>query len=144
MERTPFLVDLTDPMDIRIKHAEAESILSDFEAKLADVRKMEQLVDEWRRNVAFLASKLPDEEVPIQPRSGVAGAPRDKRRISVAELVVEVVNREVRPIRAIDIFRTLSAEGHDVTPSFVPTLCTTRRTKPRKSSQLGNVACTRR
>jgi hypothetical protein len=123
MEPEKFVVDLKDPEDIGRKLVEAKRILLSEEAKLAELRKIEASVDEWRGTVAFLESRAPANPAPEAPgRSAsrpVVARVEQGANNGIGELVVEVVNREVRVIRSRDVCSILQREGHDVTPTMV-------------------------
>ncbi len=116
MEPEPFIIDLNDPADLAAKHRKAVAIVTQLERDLAEVQALERRIAQWQARAAFLASQLP--EAPSEPVS----APPDRRRErndGLNEMVTEVVNREIRPIKAKEVHAVLTAEGHDVTPSSV-------------------------
>ena len=119
-----FVIDLKDPEDLRAKLAEAVRILRAKTDQLERVRKLQAEVVEWQATVAFLRARVPEQEHPqsIRPvvgqRSSEAatadanGRPPSAR--TVVDLAVEVVDREVRAIRALAVWKTLMNEGHDL------------------------------
>lgn len=131
MPRNSFIVDLTDPRDIRAKLAEGEDILKEIDKQLAGFDALQREAREWRANVEFLASKLPSDEqvdendrpqtdIVAQTTGGtVAVEAKAHRGERTLDCVVEVVNREVRKIRAIEVHAILEREGRDFTPDQV-------------------------
>ena len=127
MARKPFIVDLTDHRDIRAKLAEGKVILGEIDEQLAGFDDLQREAVEWRANVEFLASKLPaDDDAPqadvvAQSDAGTVLFEAKARRGGERALdcVVEVINREVRKIRAIEVHAILKREGHNFTPDQV-------------------------
>jgi hypothetical protein len=108
MDSDSLIVDLADPKAVRAKLPEVRAIRDskrrDFEAWDARVRVLEQFAGE------------PDAETEAtEPEPETAGAEPS----SILDLVLEVVNREMRPIRAKDVYLTLIEDGIKVTPSSV-------------------------
>lgn len=116
----PFVVNLTDPEDIRAKLSDAERILGEKESALEDVRRLEQEVEEWRGTVAFLRTRAPAyppapaERDAAQTQVETPSPTGGDEGPSVVDLAVEVVNREARPIRARDVDAILRREGHEI------------------------------
>lgn len=125
MQHEPFIVDLNNPEDVAAKLAEGERILRELEEKLASLLDLQRESQEWRANVAFLASKVPEDRrvgldggstnghIPAEAKNEGNGQPRP------GDLVVEIVNREGRIIRAKEIHDILAKEGYDLTPEQV-------------------------
>jgi hypothetical protein len=110
-------VDLADPASIRAKLPEAEKTLKDLEQELEE--QMLQ-IERWRGLVEVLHSLVPAEaEPPAQLQPPQADEPGSTHLSPMQALVIEVVNREVRKIRAKTVTRTLQSEGHDVTGDAV-------------------------
>lgn len=110
MEPISLKVDIADAQDVRAKLAEAEAWLAEHE------QKRDQLV----RLVTRLQAISDDASTPEHPRALPAPSIRrqeEQRRPSpgrIQELVVEVVNRQMRHVRAKDVTNVLRQEGHDV------------------------------
>lgn len=125
MPHGPFIVDLTDPHDIQAKLADGERILREIEEQLASLDNLQGESREWRANVEFLASKIPDasQESDAVAETGTStvdvGAKSEGERDRPLGVVVEVVNREIRKIRAIEVHATLEREEHDLSPDQV-------------------------
>jgi hypothetical protein len=123
MERAPFIVDLTDPQDIKAKLIEGERIFREIEEQLASLDRLQRESQEWRANVQFLASKIPDagpnsDAVAETATAPMTAEPKPERGRPL-DVVVEVINREVRKIRAIEVHAILAREGHDLAPDQV-------------------------
>lgn len=117
MDSGSFVIDINSPQNLVAKHREAVMILEAKQQELASLRDLERQVTKWRAVVDFLASQLPDIE-PGQSAARNGHAPNneskpDIRGASIGDLAVEVVNREVRKIRAKEVRAILNAEGHD-------------------------------
>jgi len=126
IERAPFIVDLTSPEDITAKLAEGQRILREIDEQLAGLDDLRRESREWRANVEFLASKVPEHARPntmVDPSAGSGGfmqaSSNGNGRVRPMELVVEVVNREIRKIRAMEVRAILTQEGNDLTPEQV-------------------------
>ena len=108
-------VDLANPSDIKEKLPRAESILSQMED---DLRRQQREIDRWRNLVGVLRSVADagtGEGDPVAAPSTPAEQPSDQESLSpVQDLVIEVVNRELREIRSRDIRDILSNEGHSL------------------------------
>lgn len=124
MEPEPFVIDLNDPADLAAKHRKAVAIVTQLERDLAEVQALERRIAQWQARAAFLASQLP--EAPSEPdpepesaRNGDGRRERRERNDGLTELVVEVVNREIRAIKSKRVHALLAGEGHDLTPSSV-------------------------
>ncbi len=114
MERNSFPVDLNNPEDIAAKLVEGRKILARIDAQLAPLLDLQRESQELRVNLEFLASKAPDvpESIPANNGNG-------NERPRPGDLAVEVVNREVRPIRARAVRDILASEGHPLELSVV-------------------------
>lgn len=115
MDSGSFVIDVNSPQNLAARHREAVVILEAKQEELASLHDLERQVTKWQAVVDFLASQLPDIE-PMPPRNGDApnnGGKPDLRGASIGDLAVEVVNREVRKIRAKEVRAILNAEGHD-------------------------------
>jgi hypothetical protein len=123
MKRDPFTVDLTNPDDMAAKLAEGERILREINEKLAALYDLQRESQEWRANVEFLASKVPDDRrANLHHDNGngnVAAKQNGSGRAKLRSFVVAVVNREVRKIRPIEVRDILASEGHDFSPEQV-------------------------
>jgi hypothetical protein len=113
MVAEPFIIDLNDPADLVVKLGEARAIVEVKEQELARFHDLEREVRKWRSVVAFLLSQLPSEPDMASASNG------NGRRLKPMDLVVDVVNREVRPIRAKEVRRILLDEGHQLSSSAV-------------------------
>jgi hypothetical protein len=115
MDRHPFIVDFNDPSDIARKLAEAERILDETNRKLAEVVPLQRKAQEWQVNVEFLRSKVKVVAADIaQPSvNGTTTQANDEGRAKVQDYVVEVVNRQMRKIKASLVRDILLDEGHD-------------------------------
>jgi hypothetical protein len=125
MQPKQFIVDLNDPEDVAAKVAEGERILREIDQQLEGLTDLQREAQEWRANVEFLASKVAkDPPIDLELRNGNGhvlievktngnGQPRP------GDLVVEIVNREGRIIRAKEVHELLAQEGHDLTPEQV-------------------------
>lgn len=115
-------VDLANPSDIKEKLPHAESILSKMEDEL---RRQQREIQRWRNLVEVLRSVAgavadhspqPATEAPApateQPSSVESQSP-------VQDLVVDVVNREIREIRSKEVRATLADEGHELSADSV-------------------------
>jgi len=113
-------VDLASPSDIKEKLPRAESILSQMED---DLRRQQREIDRWRNLVGVLRSVADagtgEGNGPVTAPTP-AEQPSDQESLSpVQDLVIEVVNRELREIRSRDIRDTLLREGHSLTSDSV-------------------------
>lgn len=144
MARNSFIVDLTDLRDIRAKLGEAERIAKKIDDRLVGVDDLQRESREWHANIEFLASKLP-ADVPGEPPAEVDFVAQTGAGIARAEAtsnrdaeerprdwVIEVINREVRKLRSIDVHAILVREGYDFTPDQVRNALhyAARRAKP--------------
>jgi hypothetical protein len=117
MERAPFRVDLTDPVDIKAKLADGRRILREIEDQLASLDRLQRESREWRANVDFLASKIGATEPDAVAQTGSGTTVVEAKggeRPGTLQLVVEVINREIRKLRAIEVHAILAREGHDL------------------------------
>lgn len=96
-------VDLADPDDLRAKVAEAEEI---WAQKRQLLREVEGEVKYWEELVASL-KRLGGTTA----GGDVAGSNRPS---PAQDAVVEIVEREGRPMRPIEVTRRLREEGQDV------------------------------
>lgn len=114
-----FVINLSDPTDLRSKYRQAIAIL-----KVKDREAVR-----WQSVVDFLESQLPPKELPTgdeiatgvaegegngQPEVGDNGQTRP-----IVELVVEIVNRRPRVIRAREVREELMRHGYDLTSDQV-------------------------
>jgi hypothetical protein len=114
-------IDLANPSDIKEKLPKAETILSQMED---DLRRQQREIDRWRNLVEVLRSVADANaggvSVPAEPSPTPAEQAPDQESLSpVQDLVVEVVNREIREIRSRDIRDILLQEGHSLNSESV-------------------------
>src|SRR4051794_40902979 len=115
MNREPFVIDLNDPDDLRVKLREAREILRSHEERLRELREVERAVVDWTGTVTFLASKVPedDEDAPQREQRPIRVASAQVRRVGgntgVGELAVSVVNRNERPITPKEVTEILGS-----------------------------------
>jgi hypothetical protein len=109
-------VDLANRDDILAKLPEAEKILSLMER---DLEEQQRERDRWRDLVDVLRSiaGTPNGDA-HDPRPPATGN-NPPSYSPMQDLVVGVVDREVRPIRAKEVAALLHAEGHDVSGDSV-------------------------
>jgi hypothetical protein len=120
MERESFVINIMDPTDVSAKLADARRILKDKEDQLAAVRDLEREVQQWLGTVEFLETRAPAEPLRAAPITEHVGNGNGDGQPKVHELVVDVVNRANRKIRAKDVHNILVQEGHAyLTPSSV-------------------------
>src|SRR5437868_5761931 len=118
METTESLtVDFGNLADMRAKLPRAHEILERKEARL---RTQEQDTESWRAFVAMLenlaGAPARQEQIEAGHENGNAAvAPVDGN----LDLVVGVVAREVRPIRALEVGKILRNEGHVISNAAV-------------------------
>lgn len=98
-------VDLADPSDVRAKLPVAESILKRKEQQLAE---FETEVARWRGHVEYMSRLVgsPSPDPQLKRTENIAAA-------SPSELVVDVVNRDLRKIRIPDVQAALSQQGYE-------------------------------
>lgn len=131
-----FSVNLRDPADVRRGF---QSAIARVVSISDELRLMEPLVrerDAWQQIADSLANILPDEvrrDVLIGDDAADAPGPDERPAGTLAdaghdgdpsqpqdfELVSEVVNREPRAIKAIEVRAILESEGHSLTPAKV-------------------------
>ena len=121
---TSFVIDLRNPKDLVAKYGDAVAILEAKKQELASLRDLERDVAKWQSVVDFLASQIPDgiEGTPDESHLDIPETPNGRNGSSAPrpmDLVVEVVNREIRKIRAKEVRDILASEGHDLTPEQV-------------------------
>jgi hypothetical protein len=106
-----FNIDLANPASISEKLPEAEAMLKRLQEQYS--QKREELVH-WQNLVTWLQALE-------RAASGeaVAAAAQDQHLTELQALVVGVVNREVRRIRAKDVTDILHSEGHDISGDTV-------------------------
>ncbi len=114
-------VDLASASDIKEKLPRAESILSQMED---DLRRQQREIDRWRSLVEVLRSVADagagGASVSVEPSPALSEQASDQESLSpVQDLVVEVVNREIREIRSRDIRDILLEEGHSLNAESV-------------------------
>lgn len=113
-ETEPFILNLSDLDDLRVKLKRARETRDERIAKRdrlkPELEAVEAAVDEWAGIVAFIESRVPEsrETAPAPAPASTQDGP------STVDLAVEVVNREMRKIRARDVWQTLLHEGHDL------------------------------
>lgn len=105
-ELPPVVVDLTDPQDLAQKRGNVAERLADVQRRLADVPKWEAEARKWADVLRFIDSQLPE-----QLESAAEAA--TTREPTLLEMVVEVVDREVRKIRAKEVQEILASEGYE-------------------------------
>jgi len=119
-------IDFTDPEDIRAKLPTAKRQLEVMEAAF---RKQAGEMEDWRDYVGMLVrraerlgvvdtSAASDETQGTDPADPETTPKTQEQRRPAAgqpvDLVVEVVNREIRKIKAKAVADTLRSEGHDL------------------------------
>jgi hypothetical protein len=109
-------VDLADPASIRAKLPEAEKTLADLERAL-ELRQQE--LARWRDLVSVLRALAPDGPATSAERPVATPTPEPSRLSPLQALVIGVVNRENRKIKAKQVAEILQAEGHDVSGDSV-------------------------
>jgi hypothetical protein len=134
MPADPFTINLNDPADLVVKHGEATKILEVKQQRLAELRDVEREVRKWQSTVDFIASQLPEDALRVDTRKFYGGGTVVAHGHAVksfsqangnryvprpGDLAVEVVNREVRKIRSIEVRDILAQEGHDLDPQAV-------------------------
>ena len=110
----PFVINLSDVDDLRVKLGQARGFLADHIKKRDELKpeldRVQSGIQDWSSTVAFLESKVPDETEDAKPEPAVVG----DEAASVVDLAVAVVNRENRKIRARDVWQTLTGEGYQL------------------------------
>lgn len=118
---TSFIIDLASVHDLATKHREAQEILETKKRELQALRDIERQVERWQSVVAFLATQIAELEAAAELGRAALDQSQNESNAAapsqpgVGDLVVEVVNRELREIRARQVRETLNAEGHDFT-----------------------------
>jgi hypothetical protein len=107
-----FNIDLANPASISEKLPEAEAILEKVQEQFS--QKREELVH-WQNLVTWLQAL----ERAASGGDAVATTAQGQHLTQLQALVVGVVNREVRKIRAKDVTDTLRSEGHDISGDTV-------------------------
>jgi hypothetical protein len=110
MDTESLRVDLADMDDVRAQLPRAREIL---ERKRIALERSQADHDSFRELVALLAKRVGvdlDDSAPTD-RADLAGD-SPQRRSDALSAVVELVNRENRPIRARDVQEILTREGH--------------------------------
>lgn len=110
----PLNIDFQDRADIRAKLPLAQARLDALEAAL---RGQVQEVEDWREYVAVLARRA--ELGPPEPEVADNRPTPLSRDAQPLDLVVEVVNREKRKIRAKHVGDILRSEGHEISNEAV-------------------------
>jgi hypothetical protein len=108
-------VDLADRQDILAKLPEAEKILNLMERGVEDQQRE---LDRWRDLVGILRSIAGKPQGSAQGSRGPATATVPSAA-PMQDLVVEVMDREVRPLRAKEVSEILRGEGHELTSDSV-------------------------
>lgn len=127
MSEFSLTVDFADRADVRAKLPEAKAALTRMEA---DLRDRQEYVDGWREFVNLLERRagllppaivLPEPEPEPLARAEGRGdvVARSSSPPQPLDLVVEVVNRETRKIRAREVTEILAMEGHGLAKSTV-------------------------
>lgn len=109
-------IDFTDRDDIRAKLPAARERLTEMERAL---REQSQEVDDWRILVETLTRRA---EVPIVPADKDVLEQEASNSVTYSQagpvepldLVVEVIDREIRKIKSKDVADILRSEGHAV------------------------------
>lgn len=104
-------VDLADPSSIAKALAEAESKLGQWEA---DFVQKDQARTEALRQVAYWRHIVATMQGLINGKASV-----EQHLSNLQAVVVGVVNRDVRKIRAKDVAQILKKEGHDISGDSV-------------------------
>jgi len=137
MER--LVIDFSDRDDIRAKLPAACKRLNELEEGL---RVHTQEVEDWREIVSVLTRRAelpaPNGTVEHAPEKGEADSrSTGSRGAQPLDLVVEVVNRERREIRAKDVRDILREEGHDLSSDAVSNALfyAAKRAKPPRLKQ---------
>ena len=107
-----FNIDIANPASISERLPEAEAILEKLQEQFS--QKREELVH-WQNLVTWLQAL----ERAASGDGVVAETTQNQRLTELQALVVEVVNREVRKIRAKDVTDILRAEGRDISGETV-------------------------
>jgi hypothetical protein len=122
METDSLRVDLSDPEDVRRALPLAEAIVKRKEAVLDEAQNAFNL---WLRHFNYLKSVAGEQQEGAgsqqtpEPDTSPNGSASGKADRSPSELVIEVVNREVRRIRAREVHAILASEGHDLDKAAV-------------------------
>jgi hypothetical protein len=127
MEPEPahFVIDLNDPADLAAKRDEAVAIVGRMQAELRGIQELEHRIAQWQARADFLTSQLPETPAPSTDlaahaaSNGNGGESNRERQGRLLELVVEVVNRAIRPIKAKEVHTLLTRDGHDLVPGSV-------------------------
>lgn len=119
IDEPAFVVDFDDPADLVLKHGRAVVMLAGKRRQLQEIRDLERQVEIWEARVRFLASQIPEPAEPGHVAATNGNGRKRNAQGSVLDLVVEVVNREPRPIKAKTVYTILAEEGHDLTTSAV-------------------------
>lgn len=127
-------IDFFDLEDIRRNLPAAKKRLDEMQTELSAKQRE---FEDWRMFVDFLARRAnsvsherQSSEIATVADAAVASAGQESTsnhegaatgdgRPQPLDLVVEVVNREVRKIRAVEVANILLREGHKVTPMMV-------------------------
>lgn len=105
-------VDLANPENIIEKLTEAEAVLEKIRREFEE--KRDELAH-WHRLVAWMQALARADAA----GQAVVPSPSGQHLTELQALVVEVVNRETRRIRARDVTDILQAEGHDISGDTV-------------------------
>lgn len=130
------LIDFADRADVRAKLPEARRIL---EAKAETLRVANDEYQDWAGYVEMLEQRAGarDGGVPTPAAPAVRGDEAAKPAEAPTDLVVEVVDRGDRKIRAQDVWAILRDEGHDLEKVAVSNALfyAARRSKPLRVKQ---------
>jgi hypothetical protein len=145
-------IDFGDPNDVRAKLPDARRILSRKHSASEAARKDWQVWDGYVKMLELRAGVSEpetsgDAEVAAEsvgraspePTDGDLGVPARAPKAAPLDLVVEVVNREDRKIRAQDVAGILRREGHDLAKVAVSNALfyAAKRAKPPRLKQAG-------
>jgi hypothetical protein len=130
MEREPFVVDLNNPDDMRVKLADAEAKVAEYDKQLKAMQEIQARREHWRETANFLRLRVgtaPDDGRDASVNGAAAhveaaqspAEASDEEETPVWMLASEVVNREMRKIRSREVCAILQAEGHNVEPNSV-------------------------
>jgi hypothetical protein len=123
MERDPFVVDLNNSDDMRAKLEVAIRLRDDAEREFRHWNDTAKFLESRIQTAPSATAKGSDEGKIASTREAMPETPADEPAtvpaVRLTDLASEVVNRELRKIRALEVCEILRAEGHDVNPTGV-------------------------